>query len=196
MKPYRLCCAIIALLLTLTLASCTPKPAYTPEGEVYVKTSPSRGDGGVVEVIDLEMEKAVYTAEGALTVPVTFGVGHRPSDIPDGDGYAYLLLRAGYDTTPAGEYEEIGRFDFPDWETAKYNSTEPEPDRAILIIPIYGEFYPVYRDSVNWDIPAHASSGYIEAVLYIQDDHGNLYMSRDIQIRFERVDGELHFTGE
>ena len=196
MKATKYLLLTITLLLTLSLLSCS-QPAYTPEGEIYVKTSPAWGDGGVTDVVDMEIEKAVYTADGELTVPVKLGVGHRPNryDKSDGDGYAYLVISVRYNTMPPGEILEIGRLDFPDYETDKFNSTKPEPDRSILFMPIYGDFYPIYRESVDWDIPADAKNGYMEAVLHTVDSNGNHsdYSNHSPRIYFERIDGELNF---
>ena len=189
----------MTFLLSAGLASCS-KPAYVPAGEIYSKMSPALGDSGVVDVVDMELDKAVYASEGELTVSVKLGVGHRPhrNDSPDGEGYAYLLIRARYNTTPAGEFLEIGRLDFPDYETAKYNSTEPEPDRSFLFMPIYGDFYPTYRESMDWTIPADATSGYIKAELHVVDDYGNVfgYTTHCPEIRFERIGGEVHFSAD
>ena len=48
----------------LCFTGCQEKNEYTPTGEFYVKTLPSRGDGGVAEVISLEAE--LYNAEGKV----------------------------------------------------------------------------------------------------------------------------------
>lgn len=192
-KHIRCCLILFSLLILLT--SCN-RPSYVPEGDVYAKTSPAYGDAGVSLVTDLEIESEKYIDSKSFSVPVRVGVGHRPSDTPDGEGCAYVILRARYDTTPAGEFVEVARLDFPDFETAKYNSTEPEPDRSFLVIPIYGEFYPTQRQTVTWAIPDDAQSGRLEAELHEIDAWGNHYKLRPATIYFERREGKVIFSGD
>ena len=193
MKCIRICLILICIFLLLT--SCN-RPAYVPEGDVSDKTSPTNGDAGVSLVTDLEIECEKYIDSKNFSIPVKVGVGHRPSDTPDGEGYAYVILRARYDTTPTGEFVEVARLDFPDFETAKYNSTEPEPDRSFLVIPIYGEFYPTQRQTVTWAIPDDARSGRLEAELHEIDAWGNHYKLRPATVDFERREGKVFFSGD
>ena len=67
---------ICLVLVALCFTGCQEKPEYTPSGEFYVKTSPSRGDGGVSEVISLEAEHKSYESDGDITVSMTVGLGH------------------------------------------------------------------------------------------------------------------------
>ena len=59
------------MLVMLCFAGCQEKNEYTPTGEFYVKTSPSRGDGGVAEVISLEAEHKTYEDDGDTIPPIT-----------------------------------------------------------------------------------------------------------------------------
>ena len=77
--------AICLVLVVLCFAGCQEKNEYTPTGEFYVKTSPSRGDGGVAEVISLEAEHKAYEGYGDITVPMKVGLGHLPNHDEYGD---------------------------------------------------------------------------------------------------------------
>ena len=76
---------ICLVLVMLCFAGCQENNEYTPIGEFYIKTSPSRGDGGVAEVISLEAEKKTYEGDGDITVPMTVGLGHLPGHDEYGD---------------------------------------------------------------------------------------------------------------
>lgn len=189
---------LTSMLLTLCLSSCTPQPAYEPAGEVYAKTSPARGDGGVSEVVDITVEKAVYAASGDVTIPVRIGLGHHhwPLRVEDGPGYAWLEIKL---RTVDGEgmiTADTLRLDYPDWETAKFDATEPEerPWYLITFPYYYGDFYPLYHDTVEWNIPADAIEGRMEVCLYEVEDNGNEYTTQSVRLWFERVDGELLFA--
>ncbi len=191
-KPRFAILTLTSLLLISSCISCA-KPAYTPTGEIYGKTSPSQGDAGVSEVVDIEIEKASYPADGDITVPVKVGVGHHPSDRPDGDAYAYLTIRVWLDKYAEDEPDKVIRFDYPDWETAKFNSTEPQ-DRSFLFIPLYGDFYPLYRETVELTIPADVSFGLVCAELHEGNPQGNEYVTDSVKIEFERIDGNIVFS--
>ena len=190
---------LLALPLSLSLASCAKQPAYTPEGEVYVKTSPSRGDGGVDEVVDITVEKAVYTAEGEITVPIKIGVGHThwPLQTEDGPAFGYLEVKFWIDIMPREEPTDTLRVDYPDYETEKFRSTDPEERPWYNFFPYYyGEFYPLYRETVEWTIPADASYGYLTACVHSEDPYGNTSCTETVRIYFERIDGEVRFSVE
>ena len=92
MKKIILC--LLAVACIMSFCSCSSvKPAR--QGEVYVKTSPSVGDSGVTEVIDISLEKSEYESKGDITVPVSVGVGHLPVERKyEGDEYAYLTINS------------------------------------------------------------------------------------------------------
>lgn len=179
--------SVILLLLAASLTACGDgyKPPY---GEVYTKTSPSRGDGGVSEVVDITVEKAAHSGEGEMTVPVKIGVGHLPRR-QDGEGAAYLEVRIWLDIMPKEEPTDILRFEYPDWQTAAFNSTEEESRPWYLFwVPVYyGDFYPLCHETVEWRIPAEASYGFLEAELFEVDMNGNEYSSEEVRIEFERT---------
>lgn len=193
----RVALALTALLLVSSLAACS-KPAYTPTGEIYVKTSPARGDAGETEVLELEMERASYPADGGVTIPIRLGIGHLQQGHPDGEGYAYVTLTVWLDKLPKDEPDEVRRLEYPDWETETYTATEPEgkPLWAYLIpfMPYYGDFYPLYRETVEVTVPAEVGSGVIRAELHVVDEQGNESFTDPLQISFERIDGSLVFT--
>lgn len=189
---------VTALLLTSLLISCKqPEPAYTPTGEIYTKTSVSVGDAGVSEVVDMEIEKAIYSGDGEITVPVKIGAGHHPNSRyrSDGETYGYLEINIWLDVMPKDEPTETLRVDFPDWETAKFNSTEPEEKPWYLIAPYYyGEFYPLYHETVDWVIPEDVTYGFMSVTLHEIQENGNHNQTESVRIDFERVDGGLIFS--
>lgn len=188
--------SLTILLLTIFCAACS-RPVYTPTGEIYVKTSPANGDAGVSEVAELEMERASYPADGDVTVPIRLGIGHLSKGRADGEAYAYVTLSVWLDQQPTEQPAEVRQLEYPDWETEKFASTEPEgkPLWAYLIpiMPYYGDFYPLYRETVEVAIPADVSFGLIRAELHIVDEQGNVSFTDPLQISFERVDGALVF---
>lgn len=66
------------IMFAMGLSACGKKTEYIPKGKFYIKTSPSNGDAGVKEVIDIEAEYRTYQGEGDISVPVTIGFGHQP----------------------------------------------------------------------------------------------------------------------
>jgi sporulation protein YabP len=49
----------------IVLSSCgIGEEQYVPEGEFYIKTSPSRGDGGVREVVSFDSSNVTLTTDG------------------------------------------------------------------------------------------------------------------------------------
>ena len=194
-RSWLLSLTILSLALSCTACS---RPPYTPAGEVSIKTSPARGDAGVEEVAELEMERASYPADGEVTLPIRLGIGHLSKGRADGEAYAYVTLSVWLDQNPTEQPDEVRRLEYPDWETEAYATTEPEgkPLWAYLIpfMPYYGDFYPLHRETVEVVIPADISFGFIRAELHMVDEQGNESFTDPLQLSFERIDGALVCT--
>ena len=58
--------AILMLLTMLCFTCCQEKNEYTPTGEFYVKTLPSRGDGGVADRACKHYRADTYRTDGEV----------------------------------------------------------------------------------------------------------------------------------
>ena len=186
----------LVLFLIISLFSCN-RATFTPAGEIYAKTSPSRGDAGVGEVVDITIEEATYSAEGEITVPVQIGVGHSYRSAADGRLVASLKIEVWLDTETTEEPAETKSFDYPDWGSDKYISTEPEqrPWNLFWLPVYYGQFYPLYHETFMWTIPADVTSGYLKAyICKVDTANDNTYTTEAVWIQFERVDGNVVFS--
>ena len=163
--------AILMLLTMLCFTGCQEKNEYTPTGEFYVKTLPSRGDGGVAEVISLEAEHKTYEDDGDITVPMTVGLGHLHGhdlygdDVQDTFYVLYKIIESPWTADKKSAWEK--KVEYTDsWYDSKYDSTEQE-NRSFLIFPHYGEFYPLYKETVDIVFPADVEYGCLYVELYI-----------------------------
>lgn len=188
------------ILLVLCFAGCQEKPAYTPTGEFYVKTSPSRGDGGVAEVISLEAEHKAYEGSGDMTVPMTVGLGHLPGfdeygdDVHDTFYVLYRIIASPWQADKEPAWEK--KVEYSDsWGNPKYNSTE-QVNRSFLIFPHYGQFYPLYKENVHIVFPADVEKGwlYVEAYYVIKGQEDRLFARLDFY--FERTGDLLTLPSE
>ena len=94
------------------------------------------------------------------------------------------------DQVPAGE-KKAEYTDY--WDDPKYNTTEPV-NGSFLIMPLYGDFYPLYTEQVDVVFQENVESGYLEVGLLIYGegaDSPHFYMT--LEADFERVDGVLTF---
>lgn len=145
---------------------------YIPKGEFYVKTPPCHGDTGVSHVVSVEAEYKTYEGEGDITVPVEIGFGHLPDVNDYGDEYevTFYIVYSVFEYPWSVNNEPIWskRVDYPDsYYSPKYNSTE-QKNSAILIMPIYGEFYPLYKEKVELVFPeSRATQGYVEIEFFM-----------------------------
>ena len=194
MKKIILC--LLAVECIMSFCSCSSvKPAR--QGEVYVKTSPSVGDSGVTEVIDISLEKSEYESKGDITVPVSVGVGHLPVERKyEGDEYAYLKISIWINAeTPSEKPDSTVRYTYEDWHDDKFDSTKQKK-----VLFGYGEFYPLHLETVNVTIPAHAQSGRISAVLYLADKDQEkdeyTYHTNSISVSFVRDGDKIIFSAE
>lgn len=183
-----LLCALL-LLAAFCLSACGDKPAYVPTGEFYKKTSPAIGDGGATDVIDLEAEYLTYQGTGDITVPMTVGFGHMPTNSkyePDPNkSFAVHIAVYGAGEQPAWEmtldYAE-------DWYSEKFDATEPEESHPFLFIPDYGDFYPLYKENVEIVFPEEVTRGalYITVIMKESGVETGRSDNREFRVDFER----------
>lgn len=186
---------ICLVLVTLCLAGCQENNEYAPTGGFYIKTSPSRGDGGAAEVISLEAERKTYESDGDLTVPMTVGLGHLPGQGGYGEKFQdtfyvlYKIIESPWQAGKGSAWEK--KVEYTDsWYDAKYDSTE-QVNRPFLIFPNYGEFYPQYKETVDIVFPAEVEKGTLHAAVYTviegQEDH----QFAELSFYFKREKGVL-----
>ena len=186
---------LLVLLLTLSFSGCQEESEYTPAGEFYIKTSPSRGDGGVAEVISLEAEHKTYEDDGDITVSMTVGLGHLPGqggygdDVQDTFYVLYKIIASPWQADKEAVWER--KVEYTDsWYDYKYDSTE-QVNRPFLIFPHYGEFYPLYKENVDIVFPANVESGRLHIELYRVVEGYEDHQFAGLDFSFERVDGVL-----
>ena len=179
----------------IVLSSCgIGEEQYVPEGEFYIKTSPSCGDGGVREVVSLEAEYCTYEGEGDITVPFTVGLGHLPSAYYDKEAkdtfyVLYKIIESPWEADKEPAWEK--RVEYADsFDSPKYNSTE-QVNRPFLIFPHYGEFYPIYKEQVDITFPEGVEKGHLQVELYTVREDGAEWQFADIEFYFEHTDGVL-----
>lgn len=186
---------IFATLLSLTACQ-KAGYEYKPTGEFYTKTSPAHGDAGASKVISLEALYKTYEGEGDITVPFTVGFGHLSPGVEkelsakDTFCLVYRVFDGPWtkDQVPAWE-KKVEYTDY--WDDSKYNATEPM-NRSFLMIPLYGDFYPLYTEQVDVVFPEEVESGYLEVGLLIYNegaDKPHFYMT--LEVDFQRVNGVL-----
>lgn len=74
---------------------------------------------------------------------------------------------------------------------AKYNSTVPE-NRSFLFIPFYGDFYPLYKETVKIVFPEGVQSGIVRVNCYIVLENDNEQtFSEGLEFAFTHIDGVL-----
>ena len=160
-------CAMLMLVLACLSACGLNAPSYVPTGEFYKKTSPAIGDGGATDVIDLEAEYLTYQGTGDITVPMTLGFGHWPTNSEyEADPNASFSVHITVHGFPVKKDQPAWELTLDyqeDWYSKKFDSTEPEESHPFLFIPHYGDFYPLYKENVEIVFPEGLESG----VLYI-----------------------------
>lgn len=182
-----------AVLIGLTACLISPPPAYTPAGEIYVKSSPVHGDGGVSDVVDIEVPAAAYPCaeDGSCTLPLTVGASHLPYEQ---DYESTETVRLTVSVVPMQDPFRASRmtettepvfteaFTLDGWSTMKFNSTEPEP-----VLFGYGDFYPQYHVTSSPIIPADVDRGRVTAVLSTFNADGDECCRMEVWIAFERT---------
>lgn len=186
---------MICFLTLLFMVGCHVEEGYTPAGEFYVKTAPSRGDTGVSYVVSAEAERMEYPATGDAVVPMTVGFGHLPGLPGYGDDIHdtfYVRYRVVEVPCPEGEeqaWEKIVTYS-DSWYDAKYNSTE-QKNPPSLIFARYGQFYPRYKETVEILFPADLEKGYVEVSIFIMNGEEIMSNFGFLRFDFERKDGVL-----
>lgn len=192
MKKITILC-VSFMLITLFFTACGDKNEYTPTGEFYIKTFPSNGDAGVENVISLEADHKTYEGDGDITVPMTVGLGHLPNagGYDDDAGDAFYVLYKIEETSPDKEPVWEKRVDYTDsWYDSKYNSTE-QKNSSFLFIAHYGEFFPLYKDSVEVVFPSDLEKGFLQVEVYaVIKDRDDQFLT-NLKFYFDRKSGVL-----
>lgn len=196
MKKITVILCVSLALIIVCLTSCQDKQAYTPTGEFYLKSSPANGDTGVENVISLEADYKTYEGDGDISVSMTVGLGHLPGELGYGEDAGdtfyvqYQIIEAPWQADKAPVWEK--KVEYTDsWYDAKYNSTE-QKNTSFLIMPIYGEFYPLYKEPVELVFPTEVEKGYLQISVYaVVPGHDHHQSITGLEFYFERVDGVL-----
>ena len=186
---------VCVLLTALLCMGCKKETGYAPTGEFYVKTAPAHGDTGASEVISLEAASAYYDGEGTIPVKMTVGFGHIPALGHDDETakdtfYVHYKIYEGpwkAERVPAWE-KKVAYTD--SWYSTKYNATEPE-NHSFLFIPFYGEFDPLYKETVEIVFPGDVEKGNLEVELYYVSEEGTEWQFAELTADFTRENGVL-----
>lgn len=182
-------------LFTVSLTACQDKNEYTPSGEFYIKTAPSNGDAGVSYVISLEAEHKSYNDDSDIAVPMTVGFGHLPGtsgygdDVQDTFYLEYKIIESPrqVDKEPAW----VKKVEYSDsWYDTKYDTTE-QKNPPSLIFARYGEFYPLYKETVDFVFPSEVEKGTVEISIVIVIDGEIAQEFGDFSFYFEHKNGVL-----
>ena len=188
------------MMFSLILISCEREYKYVPKGEFYVKTSPTEGDGGVLDVIDVEAQYKTYREDGDIVVPITIGFGHQPKDASsfyEGTSFyvQYQLFDKHYPTSE----------DIPLWENKvmhedsyfdeKYNTTVPK-DGHFLFIVSYGEFYPLYKEDAYIVFPKEVKEGSVIIGTHVVSKDEHSWRQMTLEFEFMRNDDILTLEGD
>lgn len=190
------CIALVLFILTLfCFSACQTSTGYQPMGEFYIKTSPSNGDAGVRNVISIEAEYKTYQSDADLMVPMTVGLGHLPDSIGYGEDandtfyVLYRIIESPWSAEKAAVWEK--KIAYTDsWYDEKYNSTEQKNPPSFLWAR-YGEFYPLYKENVEFFFPASVEKGYVQVWLFAVIPDREEHQFFGIQFSFTRKNGVL-----
>ena len=184
-----------AAMIITSFTSCGDKNEYTPTGELYIKTAPSRGDTGVEDVISIEAVHKAYKGDGDITVPMTVGFGHLPGaggysdDVQDTFYVQYQVFKEPWSADNKPVWQR--KVEYSDsWYDSKYDSTEQNNPPSLLFAR-YGEFYPLYKETVELVFPADVEKGYAKVGIVIVVDGEVAQRAGSLRFYFERVDGVL-----
>ena len=160
------------------------------QGYFYVKTPACMGDAGISTVISMEAEHDTYEGNGDITIPFTVGFGHLPevANIYPDEAPGFNAIYSVYDGHEWNDSTE------PVWQhiveysdsfySEKYNSTEQKNSSLFFIFPVYGQFYPLYEETVYITFPADIQDGYV--VINVEGAHYPL------SFEFRRVGNTLY----
>ena len=201
-KTKHIICAFTLLLILLCLTACADKPLYVPTGEFYKKTSPAIGDGGASDVIDLEAEYLTYRGTGDITVPMTVGFGHMPTNSTyqpnPNNSFTVHIAVYGYPLDREQPAWELTLDYAEDWYSEKFDATEPEESHPFLFIPDYGDFYPLYKENVEIVFPEEITRGalYITVIMKESGVETGRSDNREFRVDFKRNDDVLMLESE
>lgn len=191
----RIVLLICFAIIILSFASCDYSDEYDPKGEFYIKTSPANGDAGVSYVISLEADHKTYEGDGDITVPMTVGFGHLPGasgygdDVKDTFYLEYKIIEAPWQADKEPAWEKKVKYS-DSWYDTKYNSTE-QKNPPSLIFARYGEFYPLYKETVEFVFPSDVEKGTFEVSIVTVIDGEIAGEFGHLSFYFERNDGVL-----
>ncbi len=200
------CICFIMLFICLSACGGGDEYNYIPKGEFYIKTPPAKGDAGVKDVIDIEAEFRSYQGEGNITVPVTIGFGHKPNsggygeDANDTFYILYQVFEIPLRDNPQPAWEKKAEYSDSFYD-AKYNSTESK-DNSFLCIPSYGEFYPLYKETVEITFPEGVQRGIVRVNVYavLENYNGHSIIEQQIsgglEFSFTRLDDAIKLDSE
>ena len=196
----------VMLLVPACLSACciqVQKPAYEPTGAFYKKTSPAVGDGGASDVIDLEAEYLTYRGTGDITVPMTVGFGHMPTNSTyqpnPNNSFTVHIAVYGYPLDREQPAWELTLDYAEDWCSKKFDSSEPEESHPFLFIPHYGDFYPLYKENVEVVFPKELEEGVLYITItkmYVDWEFPDMQDCKEFSVRFYREGDVLTLESE
>ena len=192
-KTVSLICFLVMLSM-LILSSCSRSEGYTPKGEFYAKTPASNGDAGSVCVIDIEFPKKSYECEGDFHTDATVGFGHLPGAYDGEEDGGHLrfeckIIKAPLKADKRASWEMVCDYDSSFYDE-QFNSTEKK-DSSFLFFPIYGDFYPIYKEKVTIIFPEEVDKGYLEIRIYSVTGESEASELSCLRVYFERDGGAL-----
>ena len=189
---------VCLMLIMPCLAACGDESKYTPAGDFYIKTSPARGDTGVSDVISLEAAHNTYEGDGDITVSMTVGLGHLPGaggygdDVEDTFYVLYKIVEAPWRFGKEAVWEKKVEY-AESWHDSKYDSTE-QKNSSFLFIAHYGEFYPLYQETVEIVFPTSMENGYLLVEVYTVIEGSQDHQFTGLAVYFDRKDGVLRLN--
>lgn len=146
---------IFVLLLT-TIQSMFMYGGYEPTGEYYVKTSPSSGDAGVLDVIDFETEHLEYDINSKVIATIGFG-SQRIDYLSDN-----IYIRVSYVSLDEEVREELYFKDGFNKEDLTVYEEKSYLDFLGHYWYWYPDFYPNHKETVALELPKDVDKGFIE----------------------------------
>lgn len=181
---------IFVLLLT-TIQSMFMYGGYEPTGEYYVKTSPSSGDAGVLDVIDFETEHLEYDINSKVIA--TIGFGSKRIDYLSDNVY----IRVSYVSLDEEEREELYFKDGFNKEDLTVYEEKSYLDFLGHYWYWYPHFYPNHKETVALELPKDVDKGFIEIKYGSFEVSGcEIYEStyNILRIKYYVIDGMVTFN--
>lgn len=174
---------LLLMLCVFLLSGCFSPTPYEPWGEVYLKSSPSGGDEGITEVVDIEIQNKKYDLSLGRNIPITVGTGYKCGHSQDKYSVLYIAIVSNNEEFNTYVYE------YNDFDSVIYESTKAH-DSSFLVIPFYDHFYPNYHEQLDIQIPEGITNGHI---LVQQRHEVDSPYGISIELRFEIIDNILYF---